>query len=398
MKILMICDFYVEELAYQDVLFAKYFAKEGHSVSVITSTYTDHFEHIGNRKSSNNIESSCTGIYAKIFRKKYNVNIAGKIKSFRGLGAVLRSECPDIIFLHGISFDIFVISLYLNSYRNVRLIVDLHADYINSAKNWISLKILNGYLRAFLISIALRYTNKIFTVAPSCSKFAEEVYKIPREKIELIPLAPDSDSLRQVNLESANEVRKLLNIPADVKIVFWGGKISKSKKVDLLVKSFFHLSNYYLVLVGAAISEEQDYYDELRIISESFKNIIWAGWMSQPRVYSCIMMADLCVYPTSQSVLWQQSIALGKPIIVGDRQEKGVDSFELIDVDYMFVENNIIKINPYEISDKELSNIIYSCLSNSELLASMARNSYYASENKLCWPALIDTVLSVKRI
>ena len=49
MKILMLCELYIENLEYQENLLVKYYRKHGHEVTVITSTYDNVFDYYNNQ-------------------------------------------------------------------------------------------------------------------------------------------------------------------------------------------------------------------------------------------------------------------------------------------------------------------------------------------------------------
>ena len=43
----------------------------------------------------------------------------------------------------------------------------------------------------------------------------------------------------------------------------------------------------------------------------------FAGWVDAVDVYRMMDACDFAVFPASQSVLWQQALAMGLPLIVG---------------------------------------------------------------------------------
>jgi glycosyltransferase involved in cell wall biosynthesis len=46
-----------------------------------------------------------------------------------------------------------------------------------------------------------------------------------------------------------------------------------------------------------------------------WRNIIYVGWVKPGEIYQYYMASDVAVYPGGQSVLWQQAIACGLPLI-----------------------------------------------------------------------------------
>ena len=53
------------------------------------------------------------------------------------------------------------------------------------------------------------------------------------------------------------------------------------------------------------------------------------GWLNQDDLNRHLAMADLAVFPASQSILWQQAIAMGLPLIVGDAGHQDISYLNL---------------------------------------------------------------------
>src|SRR5699024_8001037 len=127
---------------------------------------------------------------------KYRTTINSKLKLYKNLNIVLEEESPDILFIHGVQFlDLINIVKYLNENSNVKVFVDNHADFSNSATNWFSKKILHKKLWKTMARKIEPYTTKFYGVLPARVDFLKEMYEIPEDKIELLVMGADDDKV-----------------------------------------------------------------------------------------------------------------------------------------------------------------------------------------------------------
>src|SRR5699024_9219429 len=131
-----------DNLTYQDNLLPKYHKEIGLDVSMITSKYIwDKGKiKIDNRK----VYYNEYGIKTIRLKNKFNTSIQSKFKKYHDLYETINNENPDILFIHGVQFlDIKKIIKYVKENPEITLYVDNHADFSNSATNWISKNILH---------------------------------------------------------------------------------------------------------------------------------------------------------------------------------------------------------------------------------------------------------------
>ena len=70
--------------------------------------------------------------------------------------------------------------------------------------------------------------------------------------------------------------------------------------------------------------EDATYGEMLARLAARDPRVHTGGWLDQADLNRHLAMADLAVFPASQSVLWQQSIAMGLPLIVGDTGDQDI--------------------------------------------------------------------------
>jgi 1,2-diacylglycerol 3-alpha-glucosyltransferase len=179
MKILMLCDFFNSGLDYQENLLVKYYRKHGHEVTVITSIIESPFDFVADRYDSKAPASVTWTDGAKIIRLKFRLNVLSRLRMFTPISGFLDDEQPDLIYFHDIHLHFPEAVRYLKRHPDSRMIMDYHADYTNSAANWLSRYVLHGVIRKWALNLARPHLSMIFPVMPSAVVFLREVYGIP---------------------------------------------------------------------------------------------------------------------------------------------------------------------------------------------------------------------------
>lgn len=389
MKIIMLCDFYNESLEYQENLLAKYYIKHNHELTIITSTFESPFDFISDRH--NSLIPSKTYFYGniKIIRLRYRVNIMNRLRIFASIYPILKQENPDIIFVHGIMLNILDVVKYKKLQSNCRIILDYHADYSNSAKNWLSLKILHGIVRKWFLNQTKPYISKFFPITPASAKFLNEVYGISRSDMELLPLGADTDLGKEIKEQKEGQrLRLSLGIPESDIVIFTGGKLTPIKKTELLIEAFKKISkpNIHLFIIGDTSAGDESYKALLLNQSMGISNIHFTGWLNSFDICAYLDMADIAVFPASQSILWQRSISMGLPLIVGDTGEQ--------DASYLNSYGNIIILPHNQINIEKIQESLYSLICNDTLRIEMSLGAKKVTEELLDWNMLIHKTLT----
>ncbi|MCQ6274675.1 glycosyltransferase family 4 protein [Bacillus sp. V3B] len=310
-----LCGPVTDNWSYQDNLLPKYHKKIGYEVSVITSQY------IWNEKGNLDIDRRSTyyneyGIKTIRLESKYGSTVQSKFKRYKNLYETICKEEPDILFVHGVQFlDIKDVVKYLKQNSTIKVYVDNHADFSNSATNWLSKKILHGIIWKRCGEIIEPYTSKFYGVLPARVNFLKDVYKLPEKKIELLVLGADDEKVNDSNRNTTNnEIREKFLIKPDDFLIITGGKIDTAKKQTLLLMKAvkeIEKSNVKLIIFGSVSNEMNDEFNTL-IDGEK---IIYTGWISTDDSYKYFSSADLAVFSGRHSVLWEQAVGTGLPCI-----------------------------------------------------------------------------------
>lgn len=365
MKILHIClaNFYIDNHSYQENILTKYHKKLGHEVEIIASLVS--FDENGNTCLLDKGSSYINEHGIPITRLEYKKNLTSKrLRKYLGTYKAISKANPDIIFIHGCQFvDIKEVVNYLKENPNITVYVDNHADFVNSAKNWLSKNILHKIIWKKCAHIIEPYTKKFYGVLPARVDFLKKVYKLPEEKIELLLMGADDERVLEVKKNnSRDEIRKKHSIEPNDFLIITGGKINETKRQTLLLMEAVHQinrENVKLIVFGSVIEELKEAVIELADDS----NVKYIGWINSEKSYDYFIASDLVVFPGSHSVLWEQAVGQGIPVMV--KYWKGITHIDLT--------GNCIFL--YDDSIAEMKEKIEYLVNNSNLYNDMKKNA-----------------------
>ncbi|WET00142.1 glycosyltransferase family 4 protein [Chryseobacterium arthrosphaerae] len=390
MKILMLCELYIESLEYQENLLVKYYRKHGHEVTVITSTYENVFDYYNNIHDNSAPQKVVYDHGAKIIKLPFKFNYLGKIKKYISIKDIVEEFKPDLLYIHDIMPNMFEMLEYKKKNPHVKMIMDYHCDYSNSANNWLSLHILHKVIRKYVYMNPIRkHISKFYPIVPGSTKFLKEVYDIPVDEMEVLPLGADTDMVEELKSNGVRkEIRERLGIDEKDIVIFTGGKFTPAKKTDLLIKAFNKIQdkNLHIIVVGEADQYNQEYKKELLNLSNNNPNIHYIGWLNNKGVYEHLSASDIAVFPASQSIVWQQAIASGLPLIVGDVGEQSVQ--------YLNEFGAIIELAKENITEENIKKSIEQIIYTEGELNRRKELALKTSAKYLDWNHLINKTLS----
>ncbi len=383
MKILMLCDFFDENMQYQENLLTDYYLKNGLSVFIVTSEYTSIFDYYSNTKKKPNQETFLEKNNS-IVRQPYSFDFyrVRKIKRFK---KILDQEKPDYIYIHSLPLNLIEATGYKKKNPNCKIIFDFHGDYSNSASNWLSLNILHKVFYRFIYRLFYKGIDKIFYITPNGGKFLNEVYGIPQHRMKLLPLGVDIDYINNLKLQKKNDIiRKNLQINENDFVIFTGGKLAKEKQTDLVIKSFLQINNESVHLVIVGDTKDSKYKELITNLINAHQRIHFIGWVEGKKVHEYMLACDVAVFPSSQSVLWQQSIGCGLPLIIGLSENQ--------DATYLNRNENIIFLKE-TITTQTISDSIRTLIDNKNMLLKMKQNATKTATEYLSYNIIVHNTL-----
>jgi glycosyltransferase involved in cell wall biosynthesis len=206
--------------------------------------------------------------------------------------------------------------------------------------------------------------------------------------MEVLPLGADVDLATAVKESgAARQVRDQLGIGDTDKVVFTGGKLAPAKKTELLLEAIAHIGDMpiHVIVAGEAAAADLEYGRALRQRAAGNPRVHFVGWLGREEIYKHLAAADMAVFPASQSILWQQSIAAGLPLIAGDIGHQ--------DVTYLNLYDNIIVLKNAEIRADRLGLEIAAVLRDDARRQQMSIGARRVAAEQLDWNRLIERTL-----
>jgi len=392
MKIVMLCDLYDVRVQYQENLLARYYVKNGHEVVVIAGPYDDAFDFVAERPAKDVSRRETWDGPVRVIKLPYHVNVLNRLRRFAGVMEILERERPELIFVHDIHLNLREAALFKRRHPATRVVMDYHADFSNSAKNWLSLHVLHrGIRRPFFY----RYRwaiDRIFPVVPQSAEFLQAVYGVPSAEMELLPLGSDVDLIAEVASRGARtDVRASLGIAPAARVIVSGGRLAPLKETHVLLEAFLALNapDTHLIIVGEGGREHADYMAALRDAAAGRPQVHFPGWLEGAELFAMLLSADLAVFPASQSVMWQHALACGVPLVVGE----GTSIWEQ-DPSYLNRHDNMIILPRHEVTVEGLTRHMSALLADPARLATLTEGARRVGGEFLSYHRIVAQTLS----
>lgn len=385
MKILHLClaSFYIDGYSYQENLLPKYHKRLGYDVEIIASLFSFDSNGVGCIMKRKDIYINEYGI--PVTRLEYKLSVLGRLfRLYKDTYTAIEKSKPNIIFIHGCQFmDIRIVIKYLSKNPNVIVYVDNHADFSNSGKNIFSRNIMHKVFWKYCARVINPYTEKFYGVLPARVEFLQDVYKVPDSKVELLVMGVDDDLADKVkNQTDIKTLRESIGLKRDDFVILAGGKIDRNKLQILdFMKAINHISakNINLLVFGSVIPEYKEQFTQL--LNDKVKYI---GWISSEEIYKYIKLADLVVFPGLHSVLWEQSVGLGKPCVF-----RYIEGFTHIDLggNCKFL---------YEDSIEEMINVLEEIILRPDVYQKLLLNAQNKGPNKFSYKKIAAKSLNIR--
>lgn len=380
MKIVHIClaCFYLDDCGYQENLLPLQNLKDGHEVTIITSTLN---MDVGTKRYVYTKRGEYQSNGLKVIRLNYKWPIGNllnsKLRIYKNLYNKLENEKPDLIFIHGLQFlDLKVVTKYLTNHKECVALSDSHTEYDNSANGFISKEILHKKIYAKAIQKNIKCISKIYYIGYECGEFFREMYKI-YDKLEFLSLG---GNLVEENVAQTykNQIRLFYNIGKNELLFLHTGKFNDLKKTLEVVEVFGELFTSQVKLFLIGFFEDSELEKKVKAIISKHQNIIYLGWKDQVELEKFLCAADLLIQPGSKSAIFQQGICCGTPIILGD------------------MKNNkflLSKHNGFIVKDREeLERSLLEVNNNPEILKEFHVNAQQFAKESLSYSALANRI------
>ena len=303
---------------YQENLLTKFQKELGYDVSIIASEWIWTSNGVLKKIKRNDYVNN-DGVHVVRIPMKGKDDFNKKLKKYSGLYETLERMSPDVLFVHGVaSLENKTIARYLKHHPKVIAYADNHADFTNSATNWISKNILHKIIWKHYAWMLVPYVRKFYGVLPIRVDFLKEIYKIPASKCELLVMGADDELVEKAGKpEVKRNIREKYNINDKDFLIMTGGKIDEWKKQTIiLMEAVKRIKDQHvkLIVFGSVAEELRTKVEQLA----DGKQIQYIGWVRADESYSLFSSADLVCFPGRHSVFWEQVTGQGIPMVVKD--------------------------------------------------------------------------------
>lgn len=328
-KVVHLClaNFYTDGYSYQENMLPKFHQKLGYETAIIASLDTfnkagQFVQYSGDLVYRNEYDIPVRRLPYRSPEKLYRI-----LRRYQGVREALEQAKPDMLFIHGCQFsDIDIVADYLKSHPDVKVYVDNHADFNNSATNFLSRNILHRRIWKRCAHVIEPYTSKFYGVVPARVDFLKEMYGLPAHKCDLLVMGADDDTVEKaLRPEVRAKRRRAYGVSDDDIVIVTGGKIDHNKpQVLTLMRVVNSLSDsrVKLIVFGSVADDLKAEFD-----SSLTDKVIHIGWRKSEDIYEDFAAADLVAFPGLHSVLWEQSVGMGVPGVF-----KRIEGFEHIDL------------------------------------------------------------------
>lgn len=309
---------YNEGWNYQENILPKYHSKQGHEVYQLVTRYMWQENH----------QVICDG--EKEYVNEYGVHIIRCIEKKGLIGGTrlnrypeaighLEDIQPDILFIHDVqSLEMKNVAKFLKAHPSIITYADNHSDFSNSARNILSKYILHGILWKRMAHIINPYVRKYYGVLPARVDFLIDVYKLPKEKVDLLVMGVDDELVQAAqNNVLKKKIRDRYGISRDDFLIMTGGKIDAFKTQTLLLMEAVKNINNPKVKLVVFGSVDDSIKDKVNSLSDG-KKVQFIGWIDARESYDYFETSDLVVFPGRHSVFWEQVAGQGIPMLVKD--------------------------------------------------------------------------------
>lgn len=313
---LMLSNFYIDDVAYQENMLPLQHSLDGHVVKIIASTEIltpdGKLEYVKPSKYLNKHGCEVVRIpYSRILPHF----IMKKVRAYPNLSHLIERFDPDVILHHGVpSFALLTLARYKKANRDVKIFLDSHEDFNNSARNFVSKEGLHRRFYGPIVRKTLPHVDKILCVNLESMDFLKEMYKVPSHKLEFYPLGGTivEEEERQIRREKK---RLELGVKENEILMLHTGKMHSGKKTLELLTAFSEIKdvNFKLYLAGNLsndIKEEAN----LRIVKD--KRIKYIGWQDVESLYDLLCATDIYLQPGTQSATMQNALCCGCPVML----------------------------------------------------------------------------------
>ncbi|MBT9463741.1 glycosyltransferase family 4 protein [Hydrogenophaga sp.] len=320
MNILHVClsNYYIDRFSYQENEIVHQNVIDGHNVKIVASTETfgENRELVYVRPSKY-IGSDGAEVVRLPYLRLLPHFIMRKLRIHPGFKEQLEAFQPEVILFHGTcGWELNTVANYKRQNPSIKLYVDSHEDFNNSARTWISKWVLHFLYYRTILRHNLKWIDRILCVNVSAMEFLENFYGIPSNQLEFFPLG--GKVLKDAEyLARRKATRSLHQLEADHILFVQSGKMDSSKKFLESLRAFSRIKNPHFRFIAVGHIHD-DIASEAEQLIKGDPRITFDGWKSPEELRDLLCAADVYVQPGTQSVTMQMSLCCRCAVMIAD--------------------------------------------------------------------------------
>ena len=319
MNIVHVESFFHPDAGYQLNILAKYMAKKGHNVTIITGEIDKFPDFLTSFFGKDNIQKR-----DQEYQRKYNVKIiripviwyySGRAFLSKAFFVALKECMPDIVFAHCHDDMVGIRTINYCLKNHVPVIGDTHMAEAASKNK------LKGIFRFYYRNIEAPkiINNKIPIIRTGNIDYVNKIYGIPLLQCPIVGFGSDL-MLFHPDFEKKRNMRVNLGIDNDDFVVIYAGKLDEFKGglflAESLEETFPVNKNTIFLIIGNTIGE---YGEKVRErLNNSNNNIILIPTVKYEELSDYFACSDLAIIPKQSSLTFYDYQASGLPVIAED--------------------------------------------------------------------------------
>ena len=269
-----------------------------------------------------------------------NISLFPNVSKFWGLinPSIIKkliTEKFDALWIHGWSrFTDWLVMIVAIKY-NIPVFIRGESNLLSNVPFW------KAALKKFILRNLFKKISAFLAIGRYNAEFYE-YYDVPKEKIFLVPYCVNNDffiSKANELIPQKEKLRKKYNIPGNLPVILFSGKLISVKRPMDLLKAFELVSREYkcsLVFVGEGVlrNELESYIREKKL-----NNVFFMGFKNQTELPEFYAMADIFVLPSEHEpwgLVVNEAMCFGLPVIVSNMIGSGGDLIKEGENGYIF--------------------------------------------------------------
>jgi|LSQX01.3.fsa_nt_gb glycosyltransferase involved in cell wall biosynthesis len=308
-------DNFTEGMGYKDNYLAAINVRDGHEAMILTSCNMWNKDRLVQAEPCDKMMGDGVRLVRRKYKKCITSWLSSKLRVLDGAEEIIEEFQPDVIRVlnpHNLTLPIVV--RYKKKNPRTKLYIDSHQEYYNSGKGLLSHWVFHKFLIRRVLRKSLEYIDRVFYCLEGTRVFLKEMYGIPEEKLEFLPMGGFVRDHEERN-EIRQRIRAELNITENHVMMVHSGKLTEGKRTREILEAMREIQDgsFRLVLIGAIPVEMQPVLGNL---IKSDPRVIFLGWKNAQELEEYIIAADLYLQPGTASATVYKPLCAGVPVVV----------------------------------------------------------------------------------